>query len=119
MSPSDRGSMLVCVWSLGESSRVCVSSSHMYKINLHEIKSCEINPRVCVCVCVYMWGEARVVCANVQCGEFHSRYHLHSRYIYLGEFVQLSVFYLLLACNSCTILFTVNPDLCRAFSRTV
>ena len=46
----------VCVWSVGEGSSVCVGSSHMYKINLHEIKSCEINPRVCVCVCVYMWG---------------------------------------------------------------
>ena len=72
---------------------------------------------LCVCVCVYTCGgEARVVCADVHCGEFHVRYHLCSR-LYLGEFVQLSVFYLLL--NSCPILLTVNPDLwvglCRSY----
>ena len=44
---------------------ICVGSSHMYKINLHEITLCEINSSVCMCVCVCVGG-GKVACASVR-----------------------------------------------------
>jgi len=56
--------LCMCVWSLGEGSNEFVG---VYKINLHEIKSCKINSRVIVCVCVCIVCGCVCVCACVGC----------------------------------------------------